>query len=102
MRLIRLTVTDVDTKLFHDMAITEAALNHSKFSKGEFIEALYEDCNRMLDELIAKLADRKKNVDYCPNCGSAEWDRRHRDATFALPETDFKQCNACDQQWDHQ
>lgn len=38
----------------------------------------------------------------CPECGSYEVSERHAEPTFALPETDWQQCDDCDHQWGHQ
>ena len=38
----------------------------------------------------------------CPDCGSDEISPRHHEATFAVPECDYSQCDECDHQWGHQ
>lgn len=34
----------------------------------------------------------------CPNCGWCYWELLHYDATFAVPECWYKQCEKCDWQ----
>lgn len=40
--------------------------------------------------------------DRCPECGSDEVSQCHAEATFALPETDWLQCDRCQHAWNHQ
>lgn len=47
-------------------------------------------------------AKKAQDVEKCPACGSEDIGTRHRDGDFALPETDWKQCEQCDHQWGHQ
>lgn len=37
----------------------------------------------------------------CPKCQSVEVIKRHAEATFALPECFFKECEDCQHQWNH-
>jgi len=41
-------------------------------------------------------------VEPCPRCGSDDTERRHHEATFAVPECDYKACNKCEHQWGHE
>lgn len=38
----------------------------------------------------------------CPKCGSEEVSEQHHEGTFAVPECDYKQCDECGHQWDHE
>jgi hypothetical protein len=41
-------------------------------------------------------------VDTCPECGGHNVEKRHHAPTFAVPECDYKECEDCQHQWDHQ
>ncbi len=38
----------------------------------------------------------------CPKCGSTNTDKRHHDGSTFICETDWRQCEDCEHQWDHQ
>ncbi len=64
-------------------------------------------CNHVSEEHLAFLqlsAERDPaRVGDCPKC-HASWvwvERRHHEATWAVPECDYWQCEQCDHQWGH-
>jgi DNA-directed RNA polymerase subunit M/transcription elongation factor TFIIS len=38
----------------------------------------------------------------CPKCGSTEVLYRHHESSWGVPECDYKLCDACNHQWDHE
>lgn len=54
-----------------------------------------------IQEHVRKWAGLSEKL--CPECGSDNTDTRHTDrANGSGPETDWRQCEDCEHQWDHQ
>lgn len=45
--------------------------------------------------------DAKPPAPDCPNCGSDDTDRFHRDGDMLAPECDYNSCNECEHEWGH-
>lgn len=52
--------------------------------------------------LTEKPYDNYEGAEKCPKCSSLDVLKCHHEATFAIPECDYKQCAECGHQWDIQ
>lgn len=48
------------------------------------------------------MSDETEEDPKCPKCQSDDVDRCHHEATYAVPECDYWQCNECEHQWGHE
>jgi len=48
------------------------------------------------------MSETKEPVEVCPNCGSYDVVDCHAEASYSMPETNYKACCDCNHQWGHE
>lgn len=105
-----MTTTKDQSEIDKLRAALEAAFRDgykSGYSEGGSDQCSYEwGCGSKCDSVLKRNQDREwKDSDTftkCPVCGSENTDSRHHDGTAFIFETDWRQCEDCEAQWDHQ
>ena len=56
------------------------------------------DTRRAADNMVVIVLE---SPEVCPECSSANVSWKHHEATFAVPECSYWDCEDCDHQWGH-